>query len=123
MWLQFAPPVLRWITVACFVVLVLALLAMPKEERARLLRGMRRRPARRLPPATLHDLLNTPETGDTSVAGPSSSDLERESPDPLRKLNTVAIATQTALVVSAVVMLALLLWMMIAFISNVPGWR
>jgi hypothetical protein len=122
MWLQFAPPAVRWLSFACFVVLVLALLAMPREERARLLRAVRGHSARRRPPPTAHDRGVSPETGDANVAG-RSHDLRCENPQMPRKYDTVVVAARFALVGSTVVILALLLWMVIAFVLNVPGWR
>ena len=122
MWLQFAPPAVRWMTFGCVVFLGLLLLVMPRHERAQLFRDIRRGRRRRSPSSTPRDLLSPRADGDVDLAGPSQ-DAWHEDLQPLRDTGTVAVAVRVLILLSATAMLALLMWMAIAFLTNLPGWN
>jgi hypothetical protein len=121
MWIQFAPPAVRWLTFGCFVFLCLLLLVMPKDERAQLFRDVRRGRRPRLPSSTPRDLASPPDDAHMNLAG-RSQDLWHDAPGPLRHIGTVAAVVQVLVLLSATAMLALLLWMAIVFLTNLPGW-
>jgi hypothetical protein len=122
MWIQFAPPVVRWITFGCVVFLGLLLLVMPRHERAQLFRDMRRGRRRRSSSSAPRDLFSPRADGDVDVAAPSQ-DVWHEDLQPLHDTGTFAAAVRVLILLSATAMLALLMWMAIAIVTNLPGWR
>ena len=123
MWVQFAPPAMRWLMFGLFVLLVLGVLAMPKEERARMFRGARRRRTGRAFSSTMDaQWASPPDAGDAGASNTSHVALP-ESSASLRRLSAFALAARVVLVASAVVLLVLVAWMAIAFVLNLPGLR
>ena len=122
MWIQFAPPAVRWLMYALFIVCVIAFLLMPKDERRRMLAGARRRRTRRPSSSTLDAPMDAP-TQWTPTVSAQWSDPPRPHSRSLDRLGTVAAAARILLAVSALAFVVLLFWMAIAFVLNVPGWR
>jgi hypothetical protein len=122
MWIQFAPPVVRWITFGCVVFLGLLLLVMPRHERAQLFRDMRRGRRRRSPSSAPRDLFQPRADGDVDLAGPSQ-DVWHEDLQPLRDTGRLEAVVRVLILLSATATLALLMWMAIVFLTNLPGWR
>jgi hypothetical protein len=121
MWIQFAPPVVQWVTFGCLVVVCLLVMAMPKHERAELFRQMRN-VRRRRPTSTPPDPAPSFDREEPNAAG-RPRDLWLEDAGPSRSTNPISVAVQILVVVSAAAVLALFMWMAIAFVTNVPGWR
>ena len=123
MWVQFAPPAMRWLMFGLFVLLVLGVLAMPKEERARMFRGARRRRTGRAFSSSADAPWASPlDAGDAGASNTSHVAL-RESSGSLRRLSALALPARVVLVASALLMVVLVAWVAIAFVLNLPGWR
>ena len=122
MWIQFGPPALRWLTFACFVICVIGMMAMPKDERRRLLRGAHLRRSRRASPQ-ISDLPVTLADPWNADVGGASQHAPIDAPRSLRTVGTFVTAGRLLLAASAFVLLLLLAWMAIAFVLSVPGWR
>lgn len=121
MWLHFAPPVVRWIMLGCFVFLGLLLLVMPKHERAQLFRDIRRGRKPRPPSATARGLGTAADVGDTDPGGWSQEPWP-DDPQLLRSVGRVTVAARVLTILSATAVLVLLIWMAIVFLTNLPGW-